>query len=1030
MSIEMEVRTRSSEGNLRHISINNDNHASKFCSNKISNTKYNVLNFLPKNLMEQFGRFMNKYFLLVACLQLWPAITPVNPASTWGPLTVILIVSATKEAWDDYHRHKQDKVANEKIVWVVKNGSLTRDQAQNIRVGDLVWLYENDEVPCDLVILGASESQGCCYVETASLDGETDLKTRLVPPPCVGLGAELLVHLKGAVECAPPDRNSNRFDGNLQLSSAVDDSQQCPLTINETLLQSCRLRNTEWVCGVAVYTGNETKMGMSKGLAPVKLAAADATIDRLTAAIFVFQLVIVAILGGAGNNWEAAEAPRLWYLAYAKHGPWYELLIIPLRFELLCSIMIPISLKVTMDLAKGYYSKLIEWDLQMYDDKSGTPALASNTGIAEDLGQIEYILTDKTGTLTENEMVFKRCCIKGVSYGNETGDALADMALGAAIDGEHKAALDFLLVMAICNTVVPIESSDGSVQYKAQSQDEEALVRAAAALGFALCSKHGSITGVKVKRRLVQYEVLDVLEFTSDRKRMSVVVRDLASGRLQLLTKGADEAVMPRVLPGQDTASVAHAIEQYALQGLRTLGLARRDLHEDEFAAWSAKYKEACSAVLGREGRVAEACDMLERDLELLGASAIEDRLQDQVPETIAFLRQAGIHFWMLTGDKRTTAVQIALACNLIRPEPEGVLLEVVGTDSREVGASLEAVLSGLRSAADSPATARDAAVVFDGYTLAAALRDHRDTFSALALLAKTAICCRATPSQKAELVALVAGGEYRTLAIGDGGNDVRMIQMAHVGVGISGREGLQAARAADFSFAKFRFLKRLIMVHGRYSYVRTSFIAQYSLYKSLLLAFTQIFYSLWSGISGTSLSNTFSLMAYNVAYTSLPAFFYVLDKDVGEATSMAYPHILRPCQTGELLNPGTCAGWFGRSLFHGMVVYTVALGVCGPGNWCEFEQMSLIVTSGLVWLTTLSVALATHSFTVYQHIAIWGTLVFFYLVNLIVSAILGGGMYGIMPRLVTNPSYWLAMLVWVQYSFSGFTIPIIVPVT
>ncbi|XP_052178422.1 phospholipid-transporting ATPase 2 isoform X3 [Diospyros lotus] len=899
----------------RYVYINDDELSEDlYCVNRISNRKYTVLNFLPKNLWEQFSRFMNQYFLLIACLQLWPLITPVNPASTWGPLILIFAVSATKEAWDDYNRYLSDKKANEKEVWVVKQGIKKHIQAQDIRVGDILWLRKNDEVPCDLVLIGTSDVQGLCYVETSALDGETDLKTRVIPSACMGIDSELLHKIKGVIECPNPDKDIRRFDANLRLFPPFIDNDLCPLTIKNTLLQSCYLRNTEWACGVAVYTGNETKLGMSRGIPETKLTAMDAMIDKLTGAIFIFQLVVVIVLGLAGNVWKDTEARKQWYVQYPNEGPWYEFLIIPLRFELLCSIMIPISIKVSLDFVKSLYAKFIDWDNEMVDVETGTPAHAANTAISEDLGQVEYILTDKTGTLTENRMIFKRCCVSGVFYGNENGDALKDVELLSAVASGSPDVIRFLKIMAICNTVIPIQSKSGSISYKAQSQDEEALVRAAAHLHMVLVNNNVNILEINFNGAIEHHEILDILEFTSDRKRMSVVVKDRGSGRIFLLSKGADEAILPHARAGQQTRSFAEAVEQYAQLGLRTLCFAWRGIEEEEYQEWSLIFKEANSTLVDREWRVAEACQRLEHDFEILGVAAIEDRLQDGVPETIETLRKAGINFWMLTGDKQNTAVQIALSCNFVSPEPKGQLLLINGKTEDEVCRSLERVLLTMRITESEP---KDVAFVIDGWALEIALKHYRKAFTELAILSRTAICCRVTPSQKAQLVELLKSCEYRTLAIGDGGNDVRMIQQADIGVGISGREGLQAARAADYSIGKFRFLKRLILVHGRYSYNRTAFLSQYSFYKSLLICFIQIFFSFISGVSGTSLFNSVSLMAYNVVYTSIPVLVSVLDKDLSERTVMQHPQILFYCQAGRLLNPSTFAGWFGRSLFH-----------------------------------------------------------------------------------------------------------------
>ncbi|TXG55114.1 hypothetical protein EZV62_020370 [Acer yangbiense] len=973
----------------RYVYINDDEASQDlYCDNRLSNRKYTLLNFLPKNLWEQFSRFMNQYFLLIACLQLWSLITPVNPASTWGPLIFIFAVSASKEAWDDYNRYLSDKKANEKEVWVVKKGVKKHMQAQDIQVGNIVWLRENDEAPCDLVLIGSSDPQGLCYVETAALDGEIDLKTRIIPATCMGIDFELLHKIKaryssliiGVIECPSPDKDIRRFDANLRLFPPFIDNDVCPLTIKNTILQTCYLRNTEWACGVAVYTGkhgllkrgtirdlgNETKLGMSRGIPEPKLTAMDAMIDKLTGAIFVFQIVVVIVLGIAGNVWKDTEARKQWYVMYPMEGPWYELLVIPLRFELLCSIMIPISIKVSLDLVKSLYAKFIDWDNEMIDHETGIPSNATNTAISEDLGQVEYILTDKTGTLTENKMIFRRCCIGGIFYGNENGDALKDEQLLDAIASGSPDVIRFLTVMAVCNTVIPVQSKTGFILYKAQSQDEDALVHAAAKLHMVFVNKNANALEIRFNASIIQYEVLETLEFTSDRKRMSVVLKDCQSGKIILLSKGADEAILPYASAAQQTRTFVEAVEQYSQLGLRTLCLAWRELEEDEYQEWSLTFKEASSTLVDREWKIAEACQRLEHDLEVLGVTAIEDRLQDGVPETIETLRKAGINFWMLTGDKQNTAIQIALSCNFISPEPKGQLLLIDGKTEDEVSRSLERVLLTMRITTSEP---KDVAFVADGWALEIALKHYRKAFTELAILSRTAICCRVTPSQKAQLVELLKSCDYRTLAIGDGGNDVKMIQQADIGVGISGREGLQAARAADYSIGS---------------------------------------------VSGTSLFNSVSLMAYNVFYTSIPVLASVLDKDLNEGTVMQHPQILFYCQAGRIcLETGFLIP---AHLLDGLVaLYSITVSAYDhihsyAYEKSEMEEVSMVALSGCIWLQAFVVAMETNSFTVFQHLAIWGNLVVFYIINWIFSALPSSGMYTIMFRLCVQPSYWITM--------------------
>ncbi|XP_068636046.1 phospholipid-transporting ATPase 2-like [Aristolochia californica] len=229
-------------------------------------------------------------------------------------------------------------------------------------------------------------------------------------------------------------------------------------------------------------------------------------------------------------------ARQQWYALYPEEGPWYELLIIPLQFELLCS-----------DFVTSLCAKFKAWDDEMYDTNTNSPYHAANTAISEDLGQVEYILTDQIGTLTKNRIIFHRCCINGKLYGNEVGDAINDVELLDAVATYDSEIVRFVTVMAICNTVIPLKSNSGAIIYKAQSQDEEALVKAAACLHMVLFNRNGNFIEVTLNGSIIQYEFLDTLAFPSDRKRMSVVIKDCQNGT---------------ILKGQNVDSIAHRLTQ------------------------------------------------------------------------------------------------------------------------------------------------------------------------------------------------------------------------------------------------------------------------------------------------------------------------------------------------------------------------------------------------------------------------------------------------------------------------------------
>ena len=528
---------------------------------------------------------------------------------------------------------------------------------------------------------------------------------------------------------------------------------------------------------------------------------------------------MILIFGILGQIWSASNGTKMAYLGFlsAENEPWYTPVVIPLRFMLLMSYMIPISLKVTLDIVKFYYARIISYDLEMYDAETDTPANALNTAISEDLGQIEYICTDKTGTLTENIMNFRKCAIDGTVFGEgPASDVFEDEVLRQNLRAGDEPTHAFFRCLALNHTVTPgPPDEDGNVTLRCESPDEEALVRAAASVGITFASRVNRELELDFMGVLERYELLTTLAFSSDRRRMSVVVRNRDTDQITLFVKGADDVVIERLRDDQDPSVMQEQANGFARRGLRTLAIAYRLVDQYEYEEWAVRLRAAESDMNRRKAAVEAMYAEMERDLLFVGVTAIEDKLQDQVPETIATLRRAGIKFWMLTGDKFGTAKQVATACNLYSPAPAGILIHVQESDDH---VSLNQHLAGAQAAV---AKGQTVSVIIRGRILGIFLPD--DTFLELCLLAHAVIFCRVTPLQKGQIVERVMRTGSLCLAIGDGGNDVDMIRKAQVGVGIAGREGLHAARAADYAFGRFKFLKRLLLVHGRYSYQRTS---------------------------------------------------------------------------------------------------------------------------------------------------------------------------------------------------------------
>lgn len=1097
-----------------------------FATNAISNTKYNALTFVPYNLMEQFSRAMNRYFLIIACLQLVEEITPVNPLTTWLPLAVIFGVTAVKEGLDDLGRRRADNAANARRYTVVRDGRSTEVASKDIRVGDIVQLKANDEVPCDMVVVSTSDAKGNCFIQTTNLDGESNLKVRSALPSTAELKTPAaLGGFKGVVECAQPNEHIYKFDSQLRMAPG---GAVTALSSSQLLLQATHVRNTDWVYGMVVYSGNETKFGKNKKSPPTKYTKTDAFINSVSASVFALQLMLVIIFGIVGDVWNESSGVASWYLQIAAlaNSPGYQAVIIPARFLLLNSTMIPISLKLTIDLCKLAYAKYINADTHlipppepgsggghghghgvaanpMRGSSAGAAAAAAaepppvgavsnSTALSEDLGQVRYVLTDKTGTLTENKMVLQVCTILGTQFGRFDIDGRPDPGLNSAASGSMPAslvhaagtgimadmrlyeaacrdaaegrisasALEFLRCLALNNDVVPSAGKDGGgPTYKASSPDEEALVKAAAAYGVALVEREGDNVTIECLRPDAResYTQLACFEFNSDRKRMSVILRHTASGRVRMYCKGADDMVMARLAAGQEASQRAMQaqIDAYAAAGLRTLVYAYRDLSEAEYGEFKASFDAASADMTDRDAAKERVYTTMEQNLVLIAASAIEDKLQDCVPETIALLKQAGIAFWMLTGDKFSTALTIAKTCNLKPSHNE--LIELEGDSPSSVKPSLDAAatrLAGMgyelryepiatgwsatastlslgfaggrttplvphrpptipRGAArnvDSASAAvslnplamggaavvaaaaattppqqvftaparpdqlRPFTVIVRGDTLTSILGDDRlrTRFGSVCLSADSVICCRVTPKQKGQLVKLVKDAGHMTLAIGDGGNDVAMIQEAAVGVGIRGKEGLQASRASDYSVAFFRSLQRLLLVHGRYSYYRTCQVAQYSFYKSFYFCVMQIVFGFFSGYAGVSFFNSLCVAAYNVV-VFVPIVLFDTDRDVSQATALALPEAYLMGAEGTLMTAGTMASWMLRGLWQAVVTMLLALLGGAYSKSGDIESLGLLVYFAYMWVQDLTMLFLLRRVNVYNLATIFG---------------------------------------------------------
>ncbi|XP_059644919.1 phospholipid-transporting ATPase 1-like [Cornus florida] len=1098
----------SHDENARLIYVNDPrktNDKYEFTGNEIRTSKYTVINFLPKNIFIQFHRVAYLYFLAIAALNQLPPLAVFGRTVSLFPLLFVLSVTAIKDGYEDWRRHRSDRNENNREALVLQSGKFQGKTWKKIRAGEVVKICADETIPCDMVLLGTSDSSGIAYIQTMNLDGESNLKTRYArqeTTPMVAEGGTI----SGLIRCEQPNRNIYEFTANMEFKGL-----KFPLSQSNIILRGCQLKNTDWAVGVVVYAGQETKAMLNSAASPSKRSRLETHMNRETLWLSVFLFIMCLVVSVGMCLWLERHKNQLDTLPYYRKRNFrnkgfhaYNFYGIPMEtfFSFLSSIivfqiMIPISLYITMELVRLGQSYFMIGDLHMYDSSSNSRFQCRSLNINEDLGQIRYVFSDKTGTLTQNKMEFQRASVYGKSYGSSV--PVADMSdtriegaptmspvsrrwklksgiaihsdlmelLHKVLAGEERvAAHEFFLSLAACNTVIPILTQSPSssctksesdedvtaIDYQGESPDEQALVAAASAYGYTLFERTSGHIVIDVNGEKLRLDVLGLHEFDSVRKRMSVVIR-FPDNAVKVLVKGADTSMFSilKKEPASDDytrhATQSH-LNEYSSEGLRTLVVAARDLTAEELEEWQCMYEEASTSLTDRSIKLRQTAALIESNLRLLGATAIEDKLQEGVPETIESLRQAGIKVWVLTGDKQETAISIGLSCKLLTADMQQIIIngnseiecrnllsdakakygikpvkretqnlkwrKDAETDYSEVPG--ETNLSNMQHwHAEREEGTRSAplALIIDGNSLVYILeKDLESELFDLATSCRVVLCCRVAPLQKAGIVDLIKSRtDDMTLAIGDGANDVSMIQMADVGVGICGQEGRQAVMASDFAMGQFRFLKRLLLVHGHWNYQRVGYLVLYNFYRNAVFVLMLFWYILFTAFSTTSALTDWSSVFYSVIYTSVPTIVVgILDKDLSHKTLLQYPKLYSAGHRQESYNMGLFWIMMIDTLWQSLVLFYVPLFTYRDST-IDIWSIGSLWTIAVVIQVNLHLAMDIQRWLLLTHAAVWGSIIITYTSLVVLDSIPIFPNYGTIYHLAKSPTYWLSIV-------------------